>query len=110
MLGRHPREVVIHSGGEDIFLAGTAVYLRVERNGMTTLYVFEGSAIVGGSGHEVHVEEGQWTMFGPGLPPQPPAPIDPQEPTGPDGEPEIPAPKQLDPDSPRLDLPKAALP
>ena len=109
VLGRHPREVLIKSGGEDIRLSGTAVFLHVERNGMTTLYVEEGTAVVGEPGAEVRVEQGQVTTFGPGLPPQPPAPIDRQPTTEPfrPGESDITGPVLLDPASPRLDLPKS---
>jgi hypothetical protein len=112
VLGRHPREVVIRSGGEDIHLSGTAVFLRVERNGMTTLYVEQGTAVVGEPGEEVRVEPGQWTMFGPGLPPQPPAPIDGHQTTEifAPGVLEISPPALLDLTSPRLDLPKSGVP
>jgi len=116
-LGPHPREILIRTGGEGsknppVRIAGTDVFLRVERNGMTTLYVLEGSAVVGEAGNEVRVEQGQWTIFGPGVPPQPPAPIDGDATTGPFpfDKPEIPPPALLDPTSERFDLPKAAFP
>ena len=119
VLGRHPREVLIRTGGHEIKLAGTAVFLQVERNGMTTLYVEEGvavvskpGAVVGEPGAEVRVERGQGTTFGPGLPLQSPTPVDGHprpEPFGP-GESEIPAPVLLDLTSPRLDLPKSRVP
>lgn len=119
VLGRHPGEILIKSGGHEIKLAGTAVFLQVERNGMTTLYVEEGvavvgkpGAVVGEPGAEVRVERGQGTTFGPGLPLQSPAPVDGHprpEPFGP-GESEIPGPVLLDLNSPRLDLPKSRVP
>ena len=115
--GPHPGEIVIRSGGEGsknppIRITGTDVFLRVERNGMTTLYVLEGSAAVGEPGDELRVEQGFWTMFGPGVPPQPPAPADGDATTGPfpSGEPEIPPPALLDVDSERFDLPKSRFP
>jgi len=109
VLGRLPGEVVIQVGDTDITLVGTAVFLRVERNGMASLYVAEGVAVVGEPGGEVRVGPGQWTMFGPGLPPQPPARSD-RRPTQGPFRPEIPGPVLLDPGSLRFDLPKSWVP
>jgi len=109
VLGAHPREVVIGTGSEPIHLRDTAVYLRVEQNGITTLYVAEGIAIVGEPGKEVQVKADHWTIFGPGLPPRRPMPGH-SDPTKKGSWPEIPGPVLLDPGSPRLDLPKSRWP
>lgn len=111
-LGNLTGEVVIKTPTRSVHLLGTDVYITVDRNGATTVYVAEGSADVGEPGEAVRVEAGEWTTFGPGQPPQPPTRVD-SDPTkrvfrG--GAPEIPGPALLDIDSSRLDLPKARLP
>lgn len=111
-LGNLPGEVVIKTPTRSIHLYGTDVYLSVDRDGNTTVYVAEGAADVGELGEAVRVEAGEWTTFGPGQPPQPPARVD-SDPTKSifrGGAPEIPGPVLLEVDSPRLDLPKSRLP
>jgi hypothetical protein len=111
----HPGEVVINTSKnptQPIHLYGTDVNVSVGHDGATTLYVAEGFAVVGEPGHEVRVEAGYWTTFGPGLPPRPPARAgsEPADRTLWSRIPEIPGPADLDIRSSRLDLPKSRRP
>ncbi len=110
--GEETGEVKFTIKGDDrwIHLYGTDVFLRVEKNGTTVLYVAEGEVAI--DGLEPRVKTGEWTTFGPGLPPQPPMPAgrDAAGRTQRRGEPEIPGPALLDITSGRLDLPKSRLP
>jgi hypothetical protein len=117
VLGNHPGEVKIKTkSGYEISLYGTDVYLRAEKNGVTTLVVIEGSARVKKlDTQEVEgklIEAGFWTTFGPNQRPIDPVPIQPNWASQPPWSvaPEIPDPALLDLRSPRLDLPKARRP
>ena len=107
--------------GGTIRLEGTDVYVKVEPDGTTSVYVREGSVrIQPNTGGELVLKAGFWTRMHPEGPAAPPSrfepadfdpPVDPEgRDLGPPGEKDIIDPPELDVRDPRLELPKSGGP
>lgn len=102
--------ITIETPSGKLYVTGTAVYLKVEPDGSTSVLVLEGTVrVASNSGGDVEVTQGNQTRIVMGEPPTPPTRFD----VGPAGldlglptRPWINDPPLADLDDPRLDLPK----